>query len=45
MAGKGKAVKTAAKKSKSKSKPKTAAKAAKPSVRVVRPQGMQARGR
>jgi hypothetical protein len=43
MAGKGKAVKTAAKKSKS--KPKTAAKAAKPSVRVVRPQGMQARGR
>jgi len=41
MAGKGKAGKTAAKKS----KPKTAAKAAKPSVRVVRPQGMQARGR
>ncbi len=41
MAGKGKAVKIAAKKS----KPKTAGKAAKPSVRVVRPQGMQARGR
>lgn len=42
MAGKVKAAnKTAAKKSKQKSAPKVA----KPTVRVVRPQGMQARGR
>lgn len=42
MAGKAKAAgKTAAKKS----KPKTAPRVAKPTVRVVRPQGMSARGR